>query len=77
MREDYIQIVEEWVDYVRADEAKFRKAAKDLSSREGVLFVRHQMAMLGKECTPSEIEEFGQLVRETIIVIDEMDGMDI
>ena len=77
MREDYIQIVEEWIDYVRADETKFRKAAKDLSSREGILFLRHQMATLGKECTPSEIEEFGQLIKETISVIDEMDRMDI
>lgn len=76
MREDYIQIVEEWIDYVRKDEAKFRKAAKDLSSREGILFLRHQMANLGKECTPAEIEEFGKLIQETISVIDEMDGMD-
>lgn len=76
MKENYIQIVEEWIDYVRADEDKFRKAAKDLSSREGILFLRSQMANLGKECTPSEIEEFGKLIQETINVIDEMDGMD-
>lgn len=76
MREDYLQTLEEWLDYVRADEYKFRKAAKDLSSREGILFLRNQMANLGKECTPSEIEEFGKLIQETINVIDEMDGMD-
>lgn len=77
MKENYIQIVEEWIDYVRADEDKFRKAAKDLSSREGILFLRHQMANLGKECTPAEIEEFGLLVQETIRVIDLMDEEDI
>ena len=76
MKEDYIQIVEEWIDYVRADEDKFRKAAKDLSSREGILFLRNQMANLGKECTPAEIEEFGKLIQETINFIDEMDGID-
>mgnify|MGYP001556053122 CR=1 FL=1 len=77
MKDNYIQIVEEWIDYVRADEDKFRKAAKDLSSREGILFLRHQMANLGKECTPAEIEEFGMLVQETIRVIDIMDEEDI
>jgi hypothetical protein len=77
MKDDEIKIVEEWIAYVRKDENKFRQAAKDLSSREGILFLRHQMANLGKECTPAEIEEFGLLVQETIRVIDLIDGEDI
>ena len=76
MNEDRIKILKEWIDHVRADEDKFRRAVKDLSSREGILFLRHQMANLGKECTPSEIEEFGKLIKETIHVIDMMDGED-
>ena len=74
MEDNYKKIVGEWIDYVRNDEAKFRKAAEDLSSREGILFLRHQMANLGKECTPAEIEEFGILIKETLIVIDEIYG---
>jgi hypothetical protein len=77
MKEDKIKILKEWIDYVKADEDKFRRAVHDLSNREGILFLRNVMAEHGKECTPSEIEEFGQLVRETISVIDEMDGMGI
>jgi hypothetical protein len=77
MKDDEIKIVEEWIAYVRKDENKFRQAAKNLSSREGILFLRHQMANLGKECTPAEIEEFGLLVQETIRVIDLIDGEDI
>jgi len=77
MKDNEIKIVEEWIAHVRKDEDKFRKAAKDLSSREGILFLRHQMANLGKECTPAEIEEFGLLVQETIRVIDLMDEEDI
>ncbi|MGA1048865.1 MAG: hypothetical protein ACO3UU_12725 [Minisyncoccia bacterium] len=76
MEEDKIKVLEEWISYVRADETKFRRAAKNLSSREGILFLRNQMASLGKECTPSEIEEFGKLIKETIHVIDMMDGED-
>ena len=77
MKENHIRAVEEWIEHVRKDEDKFRQAAKDLSSREGILFLRHQMANLGKECTPAEIEEFGLLVQETIRVIDLMDEEDI
>jgi len=74
MNEDKIKILEEWIDHVRADENKFRRAVKDLSSREGILFLRHQMANLGKECTPAEIEEFGLLIKETLNLIDEIYG---
>lgn len=74
MNEDRIKILEEWIDHVRADEDKFRQAVKDLSSREGILFLRHQMANLGKECTPAEIEEFGLLIKETLNLIDEIYG---
>lgn len=74
MNEDRIKILEEWIDHVRADEDKFRRAVKDLSSREGILFLRHQMANLGKECTPAEIEEFGLLIKETLNLIDEIYG---
>lgn len=77
MKDNEIKIVEEWIAHVRKDEDKFRQAAKDLSSKEGILFLRHQMANLGKECTPAEIEEFGMLVKETIRVIDIMDEEDI
>ena len=77
MNEDKIKILEEWIDHVRADEDKFRRAVKDLSSREGILFLRHQMANLGKECTPAEIEEFGLLIKETLDVIDIMNEEDI
>jgi hypothetical protein len=77
MKDDEIKIVEEWIAHVRKDEDKFRQAAKDLSSKEGILFLRHQMANLGKECTPAEIEEFGMLVQETIRVIDLMEEEDI
>lgn len=77
MKDNEIKIVEEWIAHVRKDEDKFRQAAKDLSSKEGILFLRHQMANLGKECTPAEIEEFGMLVQETIRVIDLMDEEDI
>lgn len=77
MKDNEIKIVEEWIAHVRKDEDKFRQAAKDLSSKEGILFLRHQMANLGKECTPAEIEEFGLLVQETIRVIDLMDEEDI
>lgn len=77
MKDNEIKIVEEWIAHVRKDEDKFRQAAKDLSSKEGILFLRHQMANLGKECTPAEIEEFGMLVQETIRVIDIMDEEDI
>jgi hypothetical protein len=74
MNEDRIKILKEWIDHVRADEDKFRRAVKDLSSREGILFLRHQMANLGKECTPAEIEEFGLLIKETLNLIDEIYG---
>lgn len=74
MNEDKIKILEEWIDHVRADEDKFRRAVQDLSSREGILFLRHQMANLGKECTPAEIEEFGLLIKETLNLIDEIYG---
>lgn len=77
MNEDKIKILKEWIDHVRADEDKFRRAVKDLSSREGILFLRHQMANLGKECTPAEIEEFGLLIKETLDVIDIMNEEDI
>lgn len=77
MKDNEIKMVEEWIAHVRKDEDKFRQAAKDLSSKEGILFLRHQMANLGKECTPAEIEEFGMLVKETIRVIDIMDEEDI
>ena len=77
MKDNEIKIVEQWIAHVRKDEDKFRQAAKDLSSKEGILFLRHQMANLGKECTPAEIEEFGMLVQETIRVIDIMDEEDI
>jgi len=77
MNEDRIKILKEWIDHVRADEDKFRRAVKDLSSREGILFLRHQMANLGKECTPAEIEEFGLLIKETLDVIDIMNEEDI
>ena len=77
MNEDRIKILEEWIDHVRADEDKFRRAVKDLSSREGILFLRHQMANLGKECTPAEIEEFGLLIKETLDLIDIMNEEDI
>ena len=77
MNEDKIKILEEWIDHVRADEDKFRRAVKDLSSREGILFLRHQMANLGKECTPAEIEEFGLLIKETLDLIDIMNEEDI
>lgn len=73
MNEDKIKILEEWIDHVKADEDKFRQAVKDLSSREGILFLRNKMAEHGKECTPSEIEEFGKLIKETINFIDEND----
>jgi len=77
MNEDRIKILKEWIDHVRADEDKFRRAVKDLSSREGILFLRHQMANLGKECTPAEIEEFGLLIKETLDLIDIMNEEDI
>lgn len=77
MEDNYKKIVGEWIDYVRNDEAKFRRAAEDLSSREGILFLRHQMANFGKECTPSEIEEFGILIKETLDVIDIINKEDI
>lgn len=76
MDQEYRKILEEWIDYVKSDENKFRRAARDLSSREGILFIRNQMATLGKECTPAEIEEFGKLIRETINLIDEMNTYD-
>lgn len=73
MQEDKIKILEEWIGYVKADEDKFRRAIHDLSSREGILFLRNVMAEHGKECIPAEIEEFAQLIKETINFIDEMD----
>jgi hypothetical protein len=73
MNEDKIKILEEWIDHVRADEDKFRRAVDDLSSRKGILLLRNIMAEHGKECTPSEIEEFGKLIKETINFIDGME----
>ena len=69
--DEKIAVLREWVSYVSNDENKFRKAAADLSSREGILSLRNKMAEQGKECTPSEIEEFGLLIKETIKFIDE------
>ena len=69
--DEKVAVLREWVSYVLDDEDKFRKAASDLSSREGILFLRNKMAEHGKECTPSEIEEFGLLIKETIKFIDE------
>lgn len=69
--DEKIAVLREWINYVLDDEAKFRKAASDLSSREGILRIRNMIAEVGKECTPKEIEEFGLLLKETIAFIDE------
>ena len=42
--DEKIAVLREWVSYVSNDENKFRKAAADLSSREGILFLRNKMA---------------------------------
>ena len=47
--DEKIAVLREWVSYVSNDENKFRKAAADLSSREGILFLRNKMAEQGKE----------------------------
>ena len=58
-----------WMDYVRRNRVMLEKAL-DMYD-EAWYNVRNQMAEMGVETTPMELEELTELIKDTLQILDE------
>ena len=58
-----------WMDYIRRNRVMLEKAL-DMYD-EAWYNVRNQMAEMGVETTPMELEELTELIRDTFQILDE------
>lgn len=60
----------EWCNYVRENYNRLKAAVSTVEGERELLSTRQIMAELGKEITPSELREFGELLKTTLKIIE-------
>lgn len=67
-------ILKQWLKHVSDNYDRLKYVSEHLSQKEQLLYVRQALAELGKEVTPSELQEFHLLLKETLSLIDQVDS---